>query len=176
MLAFETHAIPFNFWFLSAVVVAAGFLLIVWSALMHRRHKRAEKSGKTVAIGWFVVADVLRDIGIACLVAIIVTGVYELYTREIFEGAKMQQVLKTVLTYDVPNSVWNELHDNVLYRPVIRRKANVVLRVEKDPSFFGNQARLRMDYDYHLYGLGASEVGRQKWTPCVAFMPLVAAA
>jgi hypothetical protein len=158
MATFEFHGLPRDIVVLSVVVLLAGLLFIVASAFLNRWRKRREAGQKQVPLAAVIFTDILRDIGIAFVVAIVVTIVYEESTRGIFEGAKMQQVLKTVLSYDVPNSVWAELNDYVLHRPVIRRKASVVFRVEKDPSFYGNLARLRMDYSYYLYSFGASSI------------------
>jgi len=164
MIAFESFNMPHDVLYLSVVVGVGGLMCIIAAAVIHRWRKRKERAGTVVAPATgpsthliaVIVGDILRDVGIAFIVAIVVTVVYEMSTRRNFEGAKMQHVLKTVLAYDVPSKVWDELNDNVLHRPVIRRKANVILRVEKDSSFFSNLARLRMDYSYYLYGFSDS--------------------
>lgn len=158
MAMFESHGWPRGILLLSLVVGGAGLVFIIASALMNRWRKRRDSAQKQTNILAVIGIDILRDVGIAFVVAIVVTFVYEVSTRGIFEGAKMQQVLKTVLSYDVPNSVWDELNDNVLHRPVIRRNATVAFRVEKDPSFFSTLARLRMEYGYSLYSFGASSI------------------
>lgn len=158
MALFESHSLPRSIWILSVVVTLSGLVFIIASALLNRRRKQREVAGGRPHIATVVLIDILRDVGIAFVVAIVVTIVYEVSTRGIFEGAKMQQVLKTVLSYDVPNSIWNELNDNVLHRPVIRRNASVAFRVEKDTNFYGTLARLRMDYGYSLYSFGAGSI------------------
>lgn len=172
MPAFAFDDVPHNFLFLSVMVSVLGLVFIVGSAVLHRWRKRKERTGeravsaneesapqatgRPIHLLAVIVGDILRDVGIAFLVAIVVTIVYEMSTRTFFEGAKMQHVLKTVLAYDVPSKVWDELNDNVFHRPVIRRKVNAVFRVEKDATFFANLARLRMDYGYYLYSFSDS--------------------
>jgi hypothetical protein len=183
MPAFELYDVQHNVLFLSITVGVLGLVFIIGSAVLHRWRKRRERVGQPVLsteaqeaerpaegqairpatrqpihLAAVIVGDILRDVGIAFLVAIVVTIVYEMSTRANFEGAKMQHVLKTVLAYDVPSKVWDELNDNILHRPVIRRKVNIVFRVEKDPSFFANLARLRMDYSYYLYSFSDSSI------------------
>lgn len=166
MLAFESSGMPHDILLLSFAVTVLGLVFIIGAAVLHRWRKSRERKappaplaeGQPIHLVAVIFGDILRDVGIAFLVAIIVTVVYEVSTRGIFEGAKMQHVLKTVLAYDVPGKVWDELNDNVLHRPVIRRKVNVVLRVEKDPSFFSNLARLRMGYSYYLYSFSDSSI------------------
>lgn len=81
-----------------------------------------------------LMADILRDIGIACYVAVIVTGIYELHVRQILDTEKSKGVLSTVLKYNVPPSVWDEVSTHVLDSKVIRRNVIIDFEIKPDPS------------------------------------------
>src|ERR1043166_6510485 len=55
--------------------------------------------------------EIVRDIGIAFLVAGIVSFIYEWSTRVTAEHHKMKSVLQTVMSSFVPEDVWNEVNN-----------------------------------------------------------------
>src|SRR5689334_5467857 len=132
-----------NLWFLSITSLVLGFLFI---ALSYRLEKRSKHL-------W---AHITRDVGIACLVAIIVTAIYELHVREILETGKMEDVLTTVLKYNVPKNVWDEVHRTVLMRNVLRRNVDIEFEIRKDDSLPAGLTFLTMKYSYDLYRLKSS--------------------
>jgi hypothetical protein len=99
------------------------------------------------------VGDVLRDIGIAFLVAAVVSSVYELHTRSILDLAKIEGVLKTVLASNIPEDAWEHVNSEILQRNVIRKNFVIRLRLRQDPDLPGTQLVLWMENDYDLHGL-----------------------
>src|SRR5947209_5240957 len=68
--------------------------------------------------------DIVRDLGIALLIAAIVSIAYELNTRSILDVERLEGVLKTVLASNVPPNVWHQVNDEILQRHVIRKNVD----------------------------------------------------
>src|ERR1051325_11634600 len=63
----------------------------------------------------------IRDFGIACLISALVTVAYEAYVRYRFDIAKIDTLLNTVYGSSIPLSVWTDIKEKLLRRPVLRR-------------------------------------------------------
>jgi hypothetical protein len=105
--------------------------------------------------------EIVRDIGIAFLVAGIVSFIYEWSTRVTAEHHKMISIVQTVMSSFVPEDVWNEVNSEILHRMVARRNLDVKLTLYRSgqlPSgesitLAPTQAVLRTKVSYDLYGL-----------------------
>jgi hypothetical protein len=121
--------------------------------------------------------DLLRDIGIAFIVAVVVTVVYEHSTRSIEE----REAYLRGMTEFVPKSVWEDVKEEVLHRQRMRRNVEIEFKISRKArlstgtyiSAPPGQVILWMKYGYDLYAIGpgaASErvqhqLGYEMWNP-----------
>jgi hypothetical protein len=132
------------------VVIGVAHLLKNWKDTDW--FKRCEKFG---------VWDAIRDIGIALVVAGVVSGVYEWTTRSIDENKKAVNLFNTINSYNVGEPVWSELRNVVFRAPLMRRNIQIKLRLTRNfPAADGtltpvpaHRAILWMEYSYDLYPL-----------------------
>jgi len=94
--------------------------------------------------------DVLRDIGIALVVAVVVTAVFELYART------QETVEAATAIYDINMStaltgrVWNEVKTQLLNKHLLRQKAEMRIRVERSPQLLPDQILINVEFTYDL--------------------------
>jgi hypothetical protein len=121
----------------------------------------------------------LRDIGIACLVAVIVSVIYEVITRNMAKHETTIETLNKAMDSFVPSDVWAEVTEQVMKRNFLRRNIEIKIRVFREGELGGGQkvslpqsrAVLWMSYAYDLYGLSAGsskvdvqhELGYHMW-------------
>ena len=105
-----------------------------------------------------VLHHLLRDVGIGFIVAVVVTIIYELYSRSVSDRENMGSILQTIYGYIIHGDIWDEVTDQVIGKTVIRQKAHVKLKVEDDDSELNQlgQAVLWMEFRYELNGLKSS--------------------
>src|SRR6266404_919101 len=112
-----------------------------------------------------LVKDLIRDIGIAFIVAVIVSVVYEFSTRSIGEHDTILQVINSTMSSFVPPSVWGEVTNEIIQRKAIRRNVQIDLELTREvvlpngqvvPAPKG-QAVLWMPYSYDLYRMSDKE-------------------
>ncbi|MDT4968838.1 MAG: hypothetical protein QOJ64_3575 [Acidobacteriota bacterium] len=104
-----------------------------------------------------------RDIGIAFLVAVIVSAIYETVTRNIAKHETTVDTLNKAMAAFVPGDVWTEVTEQVMKRNFLRRKIEIKMRLFREGELEGGQrvsltqgrAVLWMSYGYDLYGLSA---------------------
>jgi hypothetical protein len=104
---------------------------------------------------------IVRDVGIAFLVAGIVSFIYEWSTRVTAERHKIEGILRTFASAFVPETVWDEVNKEILHRMVVRRKLEIELKLyakdeEVDGKIFslpGSQSVLWVQTKYELYSL-----------------------
>jgi hypothetical protein len=101
---------------------------------------------------------IARDIGIALLVACIVSSIYEIHTRSILDLARIESVLKTVLASNIPKEAWEQVNTEILQRTVIRRNFEIRLRLRSDPNLSVTQRVLALETSYDLQGLRSQAV------------------
>ncbi|HVG33413.1 MAG TPA: hypothetical protein VM911_10040 [Pyrinomonadaceae bacterium] len=125
-------------WFLigAAILIALPFLL--WSQLI------GEHS---------IWRDIVRDIGIAFMVAAIVAAIYELYARSRFDIETMKGVLDTTIGEIIRPDIWQEVKGQVIERDMIRQNVDIHLRIEAIGDEVPGLAILSLQFDYDLYGL-----------------------
>ena len=95
----------------------------------------------------------LRDLGIALVVAAVVSVTYEFLTRATLDHAKIEGVLKTVLASNIPNDAWEQVNTEILQKNVIRRDFQIRLKLRSDPNLASTQRVLGLETDYQLHGL-----------------------
>jgi hypothetical protein len=113
-----------------------------------------------------VVKHLLRDIGIAFIVAVVVTVVYEYSTRHLDERITMLNVIDKAMAEFMPPSVWDEVKQEVLQRQRMRRNVDFEFKVLRDAKLSNGkyvtapagQVILWMKYGYDLYGMTASPI------------------
>ena len=112
------------------------------------------------AIGeeWMVLHHVIRDIGIAIIVAAIITAVYETYARIRFELLLMTSFLGAVIADWSRQDIWNALKSQIIEKPVVRENFRVAVRLERDPRVAQGQMLLKMQVSYDLRGLRSRSV------------------
>ena len=126
-----------------------------------------------------IVKHILRDIGIAFIVAVVVTVVYEYSTRHLEERITMLYVIDKTMAEFMPPNVWNEVKEEVLQRQRMRRNVDFEFKVLRDAKLSNGkvitapagQVILWMKYSYDLYGMTSSplevpiqhELGFEMW-------------
>ena len=100
----------------------------------------------------------LRDLGIAFVVAAVVSVTYEFLTRTTLDHAKIEGVLRTVLASNIPNDAWEQVNTEMLQKSVIRRDFEIRLRLRSDPNLGSMQRILAVEMDYKLEGLRTQPV------------------
>jgi hypothetical protein len=112
-----------------------------------------------------LVKDFVRDIGIAFVVAVVVSVVYEFSTRSIGERETVLETINKTMSAFVPGSVWTEVKEEILHRNAIRRNVQIDLEMSREAllsdgrrvSAPKGQAILWMSYSYDLYGMSDRE-------------------
>lgn len=100
-----------------------------------------------------VVHDLIRDIGIAILVAAIITAVYEWYARLRFELMLMNSFLGAVIADWSRQDIWNALKSQIIEKTVIRENFRLAIRLQPDSRLADGQMLLKMQVSYALRGL-----------------------
>lgn len=120
----------------------------------------AERNSTSIA------KHLLRDIGIAFIVAVVVTVVYEYSTRHLDERITMLYVIDKAMAEFMPPSVWNEMKEEVLQRQRMRRNVDFEFKILRDAKLSNGkyisapagQVILWMKYSYDLYGMTANPI------------------
>jgi hypothetical protein len=102
--------------------------------------------------------DVVRDLGLALLIAAIVSTLYELNSRTVFDLDRLEGVLKTVLASNVPPSVWDQVNREILQRQVIRKNVDFRVTLTSDVNLPEPQKVLKITFAYDLYSLGPTKI------------------
>jgi hypothetical protein len=142
-------------------VFGFGVVIIVLSHLLPKWKDNWHGSNFFKKCRELAVFEVVRDIGIAFVVAGVVSGVYEWTTRSIDENKKAVNLFNTINSYNVGEPVWTELRNEVFRAPLMRRNIHIRLKLTRNwavgrgeiiplPT---HQAILWMEYSYDLYPL-----------------------
>lgn len=108
--------------------------------------------------------DVGRDIGIAFLVAAVVSGIYEFNTRSVEEHETVLDTINRAMSAFIPDGVWTEVKEQVLHRKAIRHNVQIEMRIRRSIELSSGatvpmppgQAALWMRYSYELQALTPS--------------------
>lgn len=101
--------------------------------------------------------EIIRDVGIAFLVAVIVTAVYELHVRARSKEESDLEIINRLFGDRIGAEVWDEVKARIFEKKAIRRKVDIHLGLSRP-----NDAKLpegayvcRMKLTYDLHGLCA---------------------
>jgi len=113
---------------------------------------------------WKFWGELTRDIGIAFVVAAVVSAVYEYSTRSIAEHETLLDTINRAMKAVVPGNVWDEVRTEILHRRALRRNVRIDMKITRDAVVGGRRiqlppdfAVLHMSYSYDLYGIAAGQ-------------------
>jgi hypothetical protein len=155
--------VPGSVWLTGFIILMIGIVLIFISAVAKRQGERGEeRRGRTIALlsRHPYVTEAMRDIGLSFIVALIVTLIYEVHTRTVFDHENMEGILNTIMSSSISPNTWKTVNSHILQKGVIRRDPEIYLWLKPcqqpdtcDPCV----AELVMDYSYNLYSLKYDE-------------------
>jgi hypothetical protein len=139
---------PSQLWVSVAIAAALG----VGALVIAHRQKHA------------FVREIVRDLGIAFIVAAVVSAVYEYSTRNIEKHESDTKMINRIMSFFAPDVVWAEVRDQILRRGALRRNVQIELAVSRNKVLNGRtvnlppgQAVMWMKYSYDLYNLTGVE-------------------
>jgi hypothetical protein len=146
----ELAETPLALWFLSLSVLALGAGLIlaskVPSPFRWERHEPAELA---------------RDLGIALVVAPVVTIIYEIGTRRSAKLTELREYINAAMVSFLTKEIWQEILDQVVKRPVTRRNVDISVKFVQEMQLPDGQKKILPDamavleveytYDLHRY-------------------------
>jgi len=97
--------------------------------------------------------DVINELGVAIVIAAMVTLMYETYAREVLARETMARIIESVMGDMFDTQLWEEMRKQLLRRTAVRRAFSVRLRIERDPHLPAHQAVLWMSMSYRLHAL-----------------------
>jgi hypothetical protein len=106
-----------------------------------------------VPAGSGIAKEILDELGVAVIVAALVTLMYETYAREVLSQETMTHVLEAVIGDMFDSELWSELRNQLLNKPAVRRGFSVRIRLERDASLPSHQAILWVSVSYRLHAL-----------------------
>jgi hypothetical protein len=147
---FSDRSIPNRAWVGIGLASISGVVTLVISKLPLFRGK--------------LIKELLRDIGIAFIVAVIVSIVYEFSTRTIGQQETVVEVINRMMGAFVPRRVWGEVTDEILHRPAIRSNVQVSFYIDREITLAdgqhwkapNGQVILKMVYSYQLNAMSQS--------------------
>jgi hypothetical protein len=97
--------------------------------------------------------DVLREFGIAIVIASIVTLMYETYAREVLAQETMAKVVESVMGDMFDAQLWEEMRRQLLQKTVVRREGIVRLSLEPHAKLSNGQTVLWVSLTYRVHEL-----------------------
>jgi hypothetical protein len=97
--------------------------------------------------------DVASELGIAIVIAALVTLMYETYAREVLARETMARIVESVMGDMFDTELWVEMRKQLVRRTAVRREFSVRLRVERDERLPPHQAVLWMSISYRVFAL-----------------------
>ena len=94
-----------------------------------------------------------RDVGIAFMVAAVVTAIYELHARTRFDRATMTGVLGSIYNDIVDGSVWEEIRQQILDKELVRKGGDITISLKRNDSLPKGQHIVWLEFEYDLTGL-----------------------
>lgn len=137
------------------------------TTLLHRLHRYKYLSHVVVALiagaGFIYAAsrytehatthNILNELGIAIVIASIVTLMYETYAREVLAQETMSTVISTVMAGMFDPELWEELRQQLLNKTAVRRECIVRLRLEPHDKLPPHQMVLWVSLSYRIHPL-----------------------
>jgi hypothetical protein len=103
--------------------------------------------------GWSLLAELLRDLGIAFVIAAVVAAVFEIYRSVRHEVETMRHVIDVIMHDQLSPEVWADLKDLIDKKNVIRRNARIRLQLQRRPEMNPHEAELLVEFQYDLHPL-----------------------
>ena len=97
--------------------------------------------------------DVLREFGIAIVIAGIVTLMYETYAREVLARETMSKVVESVMGDMFDAQLWEEMRRQLLQKTAVRRECIVRMSLEPNGDLPAGQIVLWVSLNYRLHEL-----------------------
>ncbi len=165
LLGYFTYPLPRHLFFIGVLVLAVG---IVWLVLATRIENHSWK-------------EFVRDIGIACLVAVIVTWIYEAGTRSVERRETVLRGIDTAMAEFIGENGWTDVKQEVLRGHRIRRNVDIEFKISRKARLSNGkyitappgQVIVWMKYGYDLYAIDSAaasepvqhELGYEMWNP-----------
>ncbi len=128
------------------IAIIVGVILIRISLLLKtRRKKRGEETG--------AISELIRDVGIAFLVSVLVTALIELHVRTITDNHRLGAILNTAFNYNLPEPVWTVVNQDILNCDRIRTNVSINFDIQQNNKLPSCATFLIMEYSYDLYSL-----------------------
>jgi hypothetical protein len=100
------------------------------------------------------IQEVARDLGIAFIVSSVVAVLFELYRSLHHQIEAMKDVIDAVMADKLTKAVWFELEELIEKKTVLRKELRVRLEAYRDEGLQPYEARLRVELEYLLEGIG----------------------
>lgn len=140
--------IPGSLWLISSLTLLVGLSFIVAAKIPS-------------PFGWspHELTELVRDFGIALVLAPVVTIIFEAGTRRSAKLNEMRDYINATMSSFVTKEIWKEIKDQVVLRNVTRRNVKIMIRVSQEVELPvggkkllpDNLRVLSVDYQYHLY-------------------------
>ena len=147
-LLFLNLIFPLSVLSLTIVVVIVGLVLVILAStvLAPEKPNHVETTHHPMRNAF---QRILRDIGIAFLVAAVVTIVY----GSTLDFNRVSDAVSMMIGENVPQSVWEEIKTQFLGRSVMRGNFEARWTIQQDSSLPSDQAVMKVHIAYDLYGL-----------------------
>lgn len=101
--------------------------------------------------------DIVRDLGIAALVAVIITIVFEFYARNRLEAEIRAGVIEATIRRLIPERVWEKIKIEILSQDTIRRNWTLIMNVVDDSVLGDGRYLSDTIQSYELHNLTGRE-------------------
>jgi hypothetical protein len=100
---------------------------------------------------------VVAEVGIAFMIASIVTWVYEKHARERFTKTTVEDVLAKVMGDVVSPGIWREMREQLLSKVAVRKNTTVRLRLYRPDGLENGRCVLALALEYQLTSLRSNQ-------------------
>ncbi len=140
--------IPLSLWLISILTLLAGMGFLV-----------AARTPSPFGWSHHTLAELVRDFGIALILAPVVTIIFEAGTRRSAKLEEMRDYINATMSSFVTKDIWKEIKDQVVLRNVTRRNVQITIRMSREADLITGEKRLlpdhlmllEVDYKYDLY-------------------------
>lgn len=101
--------------------------------------------------------DIVRDLGVASLVSVIITIVVEFYARNRLQAEIRSGVIEATLRRLIPEKVWEKIKIEILSQDTIRRNWTLIMNVAEDATLGDGRFRCDTIQSYELHNLTGRE-------------------
>jgi hypothetical protein len=137
----------FRSWIPPAASLISGFIVLAIGTLTLFYLAFRKYSGEDIFF------ELLRDLGIALVVAGIVTLLFEVYHHLTHQMRTTREVIDAIMGEKITPEVWDEMKVLIERRTMIRRNVRIRLNLQVANGLRDHEAVLRMEHDYDVHGL-----------------------